>query len=219
MKKLLVLGLVALFATSASAATVSLLGPDGTMDTLYLEVSDTVLLGLGFEFGVADTNDLNWYNFKFNLNPFGPEEENFEVTGYVDGVMPMYDRTAWPDLPASIEIIDSTGGYPPFEPGLAGPGAFILDYIEIHCTAPSTDYLYFFSESLGDINHPRFWNAAAAEWGYAVNMDLPNFVHYANAWYDPNAAFDVPFMIVQTPEPASLALLAFGGLALLRRRK
>jgi len=61
--------------------------------------------------------------------------------------------------------------------------------------------------------------AEGSDWDY-VNIHKANHVDYPGKWNDwPNGGIDPCYGIVEIPDPATLSLLALGGLAALRRRK
>lgn len=255
MKKLLVLGLVALFATSASAANFWLAdlnpanpidpnNPDGygLVGANALMPSDTASVGVFLQISALDVAVKTdaaiagiW------LDTAGPG--NYEVTDLIYHGMDIngagndgwnrVDRDAIPnwdpilgDLSAPIQPDQYTGSYG-YDPLLPNGAPFatadtpaLLDELVIHCTGESLDYLYFENPTTTAINArvPALFNSLNSGYVYALQNDFPGAIVMLNAWAEGAIGFDVPFIIEQVPEPATLALLAFGGLALIRRR-
>lgn len=257
MKKLLVLGLVALFATSANGAYFWLAdlnpanpidpnNPDGygLVGQYALAPSDLASVGVYLSISAADIAAKTdaaiagaW------LDTDGPG--NYEVTDLIYHGMDIngagndawnrVDRDAipgWVDgqgLTAPISPEEYTGsyGYDPQQPNGApfatADTPALIDELVLHGTAaPGIDNLYFENPMFTPVNTrvPVLFNSLNSGYVYAFQNDFSGSIVMINAWADPAASnFNVPFVVeTVVPEPASLALLAIGGLALIRRR-
>ena len=100
-----------------------------------------------------------------------------------------------------------------------------MDSIVIHGTEIGEYDLYYENDVTAedDPRPPNLFDRDNVRHNYMRNEQAPGLLWFKNAWSDPDAnggdGFDVPFVVNVTPEPASLALLAVGVPALLRRRK
>ena len=109
-------------------------------------------------------------------------------------------------------------------PGTDAPWEGVVDSIIIHGTEIGEYDLYFENgvTAEDDPRPPNLFDRDNVRHNYTRNEQAPGLLWFKNAWSDPDAnggdGFDVPFVVKVTPEPTSIALLAVGGLALLRRR-
>jgi len=212
-KVLLGVALFGLMAGGANAALLSLQADDGG-DHLLFAPGDSGNMSVVLEIRPIDTG------FAF-ANVFLNDDDNssngeVDVTGLIDGIGTIYDRTAF-DLPADIshDINNEYGlvmGSGP-EPGENwGPGTYTLDTLVLTLNGTLDGKVDVTFEK--GARAPHIFTAAFVQFPWGVGLDnvVPNFA-------DPGVGGeDNPFQI-KIPEPASLALIAFGGLALLRRRR
>jgi hypothetical protein len=232
MKKFLtVVALVGLVASSASAIEVSLTPNwEDTGSKLDLVLSQTGVVSVYLNIG-ADDGNVSFMNAFFDASPLNDgATAGYDVVGR-EFKMQRNDGSGWfraiPwDGDRNIEkyvliAADDEPGNP--GPGTNGPWTGHMDSIIIHGTEIGDYDLYFENRFTVDPGHaarpPQLFDLQSNQKLYANNLDLPGFMHFRNAWRDDAVGFDVPFVINVTPEPASLALLAIGGVALLRRRK
>ena len=253
MKKLLALGLVVLFASTANAANFWMEDlATGSMDGYTvaggneLTPSDVASIGIYLQISALDVavkTDAAIAGIWLDNVVVSGDPVNYEVTNLVyhadviNGVgnpgWNRVDRDAIPnwdpilgDLSAPIQPDQYTGSYG-YDPLLPNGAPFatadtpaLLDELVIHCTGESLDYLYFENPTTTAVNArvPALFNSLNSGYVYALQNDFPGAIVMLNAWAEGAIGFDVPFIIEQVPEPATLALLAFGGLALIRRR-
>ena len=168
--------------------------------------------------------DVDW-GPKFDSTGFGfvnaflnddDDEANGEVdvTGLTEGIGSIYDRGAF-TLPADISHNQQNeyglimGNGPEGAGSAWGPGTYLLDTLALTHNGASTSGTVSVTFEKGG-RAPQIFadNLTMYAWGFGFDNVIPGFA-------DPGS----PFEINLVPEPASLALVAFGGLALLRRRR
>ncbi len=215
-KALLAVALFGLVASGANGALLFLQADDGG-GTINLVPGESGNMSIMLEIRAIDTG------FAFS-NVFLDDDDNaangpLDVTALTAGIGTVYDHTSF-DLPADIshdlenEYALIMGSGPDGDGSTNwGPGIYLLETLALTWngqdpigTAPVT-----FEKGA---RAPGIFTADFIQyvWGLGFDNIIPNFA-------DPGVgADDNPFNINFIPEPASLALVAFGGLALLRRR-
>ncbi len=205
---------VALFGLVASGANAALLfldaGGSGSLDLAPGQSGDMSLMITIREI------DLGGFAFTFAFLNDDDDTANGEVdvTGLTEGIGSIYDRDAFV-LPADISwaVNNEYGllmGNGPDGPGSAwGPGTYVLDTLALTHNGASTEGTVAVTFEKGG-RAPQIFSDQLTlyAWGFGFDNIIGGFA-------DPGA----PFEINLVPEPASLALVAFGGLALLRRRR
>ena len=256
MKKLLVLAVVGLMASTANAGLlymadmatgdleqVVLAGPSDTAEIgLYYDIQggthadDPEVLGfVGVQF--KDLCDTGCYeliyaqNFLVNDNAVAWVEVDREV-GEMGVITPDPAPFGGGIQPSGYFL--SAGDTPEYG-GVGSTGRwdnFLMEVITIHCLEAWCDSPLYFDFVDGATSFQLIDNSDVPQWPFGdiweYDLDDPNNRGvYFDVWNgrhpDHFSEYDFwpedrPFMVVQLPEPASLALLAFGGLVLLRRR-
>jgi hypothetical protein len=231
MKKLLtVAALVGLLASSATAIEISITPNwEDTGDKLDLGLSQTGVVSVYLNIGQDDGN-VAFMNAFFDASPLNDgSTDGYTVEGR-EFKMVRNDGSGWfraipwdgdPNIEKySLIAADDEQGN---TIGTNGPFTGHMDSIILHGTELGDYMLYYENRFTVDPGHaarpPQLFDRDNNQKLYANNLDLPGFVHFKNAWREDATGFNVPFVINVVPEPASLGLLAIGGLALLRRRK
>ena len=213
---LLGVALVGLVAAGANGALLFLAADDGG-GKINLAPGDSDNMSLMLTIRDIDTG------FAF-ANVFLNDDDDsangqVDVTALTEGIGTVYDRSAF-SLPADIshDVNNEYGlimGKGPDGDGSSnwGPGTYTLDTLTLTLNGVSTSGTLDVTFEKG-ARQPQIFTAdfLAYVWGIGFDGIIPDFA-------DPGVgADDNPFRVNFIPEPASLALVAFGGLALLRRR-
>ena len=207
-----------LFASSGNAVILSLAADDGTgrLDLLPRETGNVNI--------IVEIQDINVLGFGF-ANVFLDDENNqgdgqLAVVELIQGFdEPADDLTYFRDLftlPADISH-DLNNEYGLImgrtDEGGWGPGIYTVDtMVIINGSDELGEHPITFEKGA---RAPQIWKRGFASfpWGLGLAGIIPHFA-------DPGVGgADNPFMINTIPEPASLTLVAFGGLVLLGRRR
>ena len=231
MKRILASALVGLVASSAQAIELKLVAGDDRDADQEIEValSETGLVSIYMTMFPGDGNVTFFIAF-LDATPLGDREAaGYDVLGNIfkmqrnDGTR--WFRNAGDSSSRNIEdysliAADDEGGNN--GPGTNGEWEGVVDSIIIHGTELGAYDLYFENQVTADngARPPGLYDFKNVQHDYRLNLRIPGFVWFKNAWVDPNAGFDVPFIInIIIPEPASLALLAAMSFVVMGRRR
>ncbi len=224
-----VVAVIGFVASSAGAIELSLRPNwEHEGDKVDVGLSQTAVISIHIDIGEDDGN-VSFFNAFLDATPFGSGDAvGYDVVG-TEFKMTRNNGEGWfrneSGFTRNIEdysliAADDEGGN---GPGTDGPWEGAVDSLIIHATEVGHYLLYFENRGTaeGAPRPPGVFNLHNSQHPYSLNFDLPGFMHFVNAWIEntPGFEFDVPFVVNVIPEPASLALLAVGGLALLRRRR
>ena len=231
MNKILALALVGMVGSSAHAIELKLVaGDDPDADEhITLALSETGMVSIYMTMFEGDGN-VSFFIAFLDATPLGSGDSvGYDVLGTVFK-MERNDGSGWHRRVDGVGgrnmedyvliAADDEGGR---GPGTNAPWKGVVDSIIIHGTEIGEYDLYYENGETADRDRPRPPGLFALDYTqhpYSLNFQLPGFIWFKNAWIETQEGFefDVPFVVRVTPEPASLALLAVGGLALLRRR-
>lgn len=235
MKKTILCVLLAwLPAASAIEIKLAANGDPNQDEVLYLGLSGTGSVSVWLNIG-ADDGNVAFMNAFFDTHFLGRRgTSGYDVVGRQftmerdnDPGGAWFRAFEW-DGDRNIEnyaliAADDDRNFPRELSGTDGPWQGFVDHIIIQPTLIGVYDLYFENSYTVDRGHaarpPQLFDRNLMGHSYAINLDIPGFIHFSNAWKDDNADFDKPFMVSVFPEPSSLTLLALGSLALLRRRR
>lgn len=234
MKKLLAVALVAAFATTASAAQLSLrftgndTGGGFTDNTAEVtSVGGTVSVDIVYSLDATEAAGFGVGTVIFNMTTV-PEDSAGGVQGDLVENASLVASAATPVAAGwqSLSVAGTVGGLAnqvslSGEPGngIEAAGEFVLGSFQISANALGTHEIYI--------------NRAASLLVLGAGANAANFGAYANVPNSDNyneynigngfagrnnGSQAAPMVLNVTPEPAALALLALGGIAVLRRR-
>jgi hypothetical protein len=252
MKKLFVLAVVGLMASTANAGLlymadmetgslegVTLAGPSDVAEIgIYYDIQGAIhveniaFVGVAFKPGY-DTGCMEIIHAEnFLLNDLGnPWFTVDREVGQMGVITPDPAPHGFGIQPSGYFL--SAGDEDPQNPppiGKTGPAVdYLMEVITVHCLEAYCDQPLYFDLFQGKTSFQNASYADIALWplGASFEYSIDNaFGVFWDAWNGrhpddfapglwPN---DRPFVVTQLPEPASLALLALGGLALLRRK-
>ena len=190
MKKLIALVVVAAFATTAYGASLGMSFGPGTTGSV---AGDTVILEgtdiAALEVWAYDLSEgVSFFGFGVGITPPLGDPPDFTFEGAAPGG---YNFYYLPGPGLTHQFMD--GQFYPYI--VTHEDAVLLATLYFHCTG-----------------EPSFHTIYTDNFGAAAFIQNGAGVDYVGA------LFDASLNIEQVPEPASLALLALGGLALIRRR-
>ena len=224
MKMMAVPLIIALAASPVGAIELSLVGNDRFgEDFVEVGLSETATVSVWMDMGADDGNVWAWSVF-FDATPFGRRStDGYDVIGR-KFTLARNDGQRWDRVPGAfgpdIEFFHSVAE-DSWGPGTKGPWRGAAENLFIHGTQIGEYELYFENRVTFDRDWPRSPGLVDSDnrvHPYARNLDLPEFIHFRNAWIDEEIGFDVPFRVIVVPEPSTVVLMSLAAAGLLVRR-